>query len=84
MLLNYKYRYRRYWPCIYSVSDQYLNLQYRTPLCVKLLFFLREAAFAIAMKIVSYIMATLVHYPLQKCSSVLTLTFVSHISKLLL
>ncbi len=40
-------------------------------------FFFREAAVAIAMKIVSF-------YPLQKCSSVLTLTFVSHISKLLL
>ncbi len=47
-------------------------------------FFLREAAVAIAMKIVSYVIATLVRYPLQKCSSVSTLTFVSHISKLLL
>ncbi len=33
-------------------------------------FFLREAAVAIAMKIVSYVIATLVRYPLQKCSSV--------------
>ena len=24
------YRYRRYWPCIYLVSDRYRNLQYRT------------------------------------------------------
>ncbi len=45
-------------------------------------FFLREAFVAIAMKIVSYVIATLVLYPLQKCSSVSTLTFVSHISKL--
>ncbi len=56
---------------------------------MRLLFFvvvvvLREAAVAIAMKIVSYVIATLVRYPLQKCSSVSTLTFVSHISKLLL
>ncbi len=36
VFLNDKYRdrdrYRRYWPCIYLVSDQYQNLQYRTPL----------------------------------------------------
>ncbi len=38
----------------------------------------------IAMKIVSYFMATLVRYPLQKCASVSTLTFISHISKLFL
>ncbi len=31
------------------------------------LFVLREAAVAIAMKIVSYVIATLVRYPLQKC-----------------
>ncbi len=60
-----------------------LNGDYR----VRLLFFvvvLREAAVAIAMNIVSFVIATLVRYPLQKCSSVSTLTFVSHISKLLL
>ncbi len=55
---------------------------------MRLLYFvvvvLREAAVAIAMKIVSYVISTLVRYPLQKCSSVSTLTFVSHISKLLL
>ncbi len=34
VFLNDKYRYRRYWPCIYSVSDRYQNLQYRTPLGV--------------------------------------------------
>ncbi len=39
---------------------------------------------AIAMKIVSYVTAILVRHPLQKCSSVSTLTFVSHISKALL
>ncbi len=39
-------------------------------------------AVAIAMKIESYVLATLVCYPLQKCSSVWTLTFFSHISKL--
>ncbi len=44
----------------------------------------REAAVAIAMKIVSCVMATLVRYYLQKCSLVSTLTFVSQISKLLL
>ncbi len=27
-----RYRDRRYWPCIYLVSDRYQNLQYRTPL----------------------------------------------------
>ncbi len=30
----------------------------------------REAAGAIAMKMLSYIMATLVRYPLQKCYSI--------------
>ncbi len=44
------------------------------------LFFFREAAVAIAMKIVSYVIATLVRYPLQKCSSVLTLTFLTSVS----
>ncbi len=39
-------------------------------------------AVAIAMKIESYVLATLVCYPLQKCSSVWTLKFFSHISKL--
>ncbi len=43
------------------------------------LFVLREAALAIAMKLASYVMATLICYPLQKCS-VSTITFVSHIS----
>ncbi len=38
---------------------------------------LREAAVAIAMKIVSYVIATLVRYPLQKSTSASTLTFVS-------
>ncbi len=41
-------------------------------------FFLREAAVAIAMKIVSFVIATLVPYPLQKCSSVSTLTFLTY------
>ncbi len=48
------------------------------------LFFLREDAVAIAMKMISYVIVTLVSYPLQKCSSNSTLTFDSHISKLLL
>ncbi len=30
-----RYRYRRYWPCIYLVSDRYQNLQYRTPLVTR-------------------------------------------------
>ncbi len=38
VFLNDKYRDRdrdrRYWPCIYLVSDRYQNLQYRTPLIV--------------------------------------------------
>ncbi len=38
-------------------------------------------AVAIAMKIESHVLATLVRYPLQKCSSFWTLTFFSHISK---
>ncbi len=29
---KYRYWYRRYWPCIYSVLDRYQNMQYRTPL----------------------------------------------------
>ncbi len=30
---KYRYQYRRYWPCIYLVSDRYQNVQSHTRIC---------------------------------------------------